>query len=63
MNYYTSFLLLHVDITLECMANALRKMEKAASTIDKKWWEQEYRLQRTSLCKLLDVIDGREVFR
>lgn len=63
MDYYTSFLLRHVDVTLECMANALRKMEKAASAIDKKWWMQEYMLWRTSLCKLLEVIDAEEVFR
>lgn len=62
MDYQTSFLLRHVDITLECMSNALREVEVATAPIDKEWWEQEYRLQRTSLCKLIGVIEADEIF-
>ena len=61
MDYYTSFLLRHVDSTLECMANALREVEKTTAPIDKKWWEQEYRLHRTSLCKLVDFIEADKI--
>lgn len=62
MDYQTSFLLRHVDITLECMSNALREAEKATASIDKKWWEQEYMLQRKLLCNLVGVIEADEIF-
>ena len=63
MNYYTSFLLRHVDITLECMSNALREAEKATAPIDKEWWKQEYMLHRKSLCNLVGVIEAEKIFQ
>lgn len=63
MDFYTSFLLRHVDVTLECMNNALREAEKATASIDKEWWKQEYRLQRKSLCNLVGVIEADKIFR
>lgn len=62
MDYYTSFLLRHVDITLECMSNALREAEKAATAIDKQWWRSEYNLQRHSLCEIVGIIKADKIF-